>query len=236
MSANDLDDEDEPGFFRRNLVLIIVGSLVLAGAGYFAMNSKPSKETKPKKKMEMVMVMPILPPPPPPPPPPPKKEEPPPEEKTEEKMEQPEEEPAEKPDNKPDAPKDEPLGTALTGNGPGDGLSIGGGSGGRGGMGGIGGKTGSGWGWYQGVVKSRIESALRQNNTTKSAEGSVIVKIWLDSTGRISKAVLSDSTGDPTVDKAIQSALSGLNLNELPPDPPKPMPMKLRIALSQPSN
>lgn len=149
-------------------------------------------------------------------------------------MEQPEEEPPEKPDNKPDAPKDEPLGTALVGNGPGDGLSIGSGGGGRSGIGGSGSKAGSGWGWYQGVVKNRIESALGRNTTTKTADGSVIVQIWLDPTGRITKAALNGSIGDPAVDTAIQDVLSGLDLNELPPDPPKPMPMKLRLNLRKP--
>ena len=41
-------------------------------------------------------------------------------------------------------------------------------------------------------------------------------------------------TGYATVDTAIQEVLSGLDLNELPPDPPKPMPMKLRLNLRKP--
>jgi hypothetical protein len=36
MKPTDIEDDDEPGFFKRNLVMIILGGLVLAGGGYFA--------------------------------------------------------------------------------------------------------------------------------------------------------------------------------------------------------
>ena len=97
-----------------------------------------------------------------------------------------------------------------------------------------GGGTGSAWGRYQGVMSSRIQAALSRNNITKTAEGSVIIQIWLDATGRITKASLNGSIGDPAVDAAISEAVVGLDLNELPPDPPKPMPVKMRLTLRKP--
>ncbi len=231
MKPTDIEDEDEPGFFKRNLVMLILGGLVLTGGGYMYLNHKPSK-SKPQKKFDMVMVMPVIPPPPPPPPP---KEEPPPEEKEEEMVEQAPEEIAEKPEEKPsDEPKDEPLGTAIAG-GDGSGLAIGGGSGGRGMIGGSSGrKGGTKWGWYAGAVQNRISEALRSNKVTRRASAVITVRIWPDATGRITKVTLGSSTGDPAMDDAIKNqVLVGLVLNEPPPSD-MPLPINLRITARQP--
>jgi outer membrane biosynthesis protein TonB len=236
MKPTDIEDEDEPGFFKKNLVMIIIGGIALAGGGYMYANYKPSKATS-KKKLDMVMVMPVMPPPPPPPPPPPKKEEPPPEEEKEEKMiEQAPEEIAEKPEDKPaDEPKDEPLGTALTGGDGSSGLGVGGGGGGRGMIGGGGGKGGTKWGWYAGSVQSRIADALRNHPLTKRAGFTNTVKIWADSTGRINRVRLGVSTGDRSLDNAIENeVLNGLVLNEPPPDD-MPMPINLRVIARKPN-
>jgi protein TonB len=230
MKPTYIEDEDEPGFLKRNLVTILLGGLALAGGGYFYLNHKPSKAA-PKKKMDMVMVSIAMPPPPPPPPPPPKKEEPPPEEEKEEEMiEQPQEEIAEKPDDKPaDEPKDEPLGTALTGGDGSSGLGVGGGGGGRGMIGGGSGRGGSKWGWYAGTVQNRIADALRKHPLTKRAGFTNTVKVWADNTGRINRVRLGSSTGDRALDTAIENeVLSGLVLNEPPPDD-MPMPINLRL-------
>ncbi len=230
MKHTDIEDEDEPGFFKRNLVVIILGGLVFAGGGYAYTHYKPTKSV-PKKKLDMVMVMPVIPPPPPPPPPPPKEEPPPPEEKEEEMIEQAPEEIAEKPDDKPaDEPKDDPIGTAIAG-GDGSGLALGGGGGGgRGMIGGGTGKGGSRWGWYAGTVQSRIAEALRTHPLTRRAGFTNIVKIWSDPTGRITRVKLSSSTGDRAVDTAIENeVLNGLVLSEPPPDD-MPMPINLRLS------
>ncbi len=228
MKPTDIEDEHEPGFFKRNLLLLIIGGLVFAGVGYIYANHKPGKTTT-KKKMDMVMVMPVIPPPPPPPPPPLPKEEPPPE-KEEEMIEQAPEEIAEKPDDKPaDKPSDEPLGTAISG-GDGSGLALGGGGGGRGSIGGGTGKGGSKWGWYAGTVQTRIAEALRSHPLLRHAGFTNIIKIWCDTTGRITRVKLNSSTGDRAVDTAIENeALNGLVLSEPPPDD-MPMPINLRLS------
>lgn len=234
MKPSDIEDEDEPGFFKRNLAMLIIGGLALSGGGYMYLNYKPSKSA-PKKKLDMVMVMPVMPPPPPPPPPPPKVEPPPPEEKEEEMIEQPPEEIAEKPDDKPaDEPKEEALGTAI-GGGDGSGLALGGGGGGRGMIGGSSGRKGATkWGWYAGAVQNRVSEALRNNKLTRNASAVITVKIWPDSTGRISRATLGGTTGDPAMDEAIKNqVLLGLVLNEPPPSD-MPLPINLRITARKP--
>lgn len=151
-------------------------------------------------------------------------------------IEQPPEEVVEKPDDKPaDEPKDEPLGTALTGGDGSSGLGVGSGGGGRGMIGGGAGKGGSRWGWYAGTVQNRIAEALRSNPLTRRAGFTNTIKIWADSTGRINRVKLSGTTGDRTVDDAIENeVLNGLVLNEPPPDD-MPMPINLRISARKPN-
>ena len=230
MKPSHIEDENEAGFFKRNLVLLIIGGLAVGGVG-----CKPGKSTA-KKKLDMVMVMPVIPPPPPPPPPPPKEEPPPPEEKEEEMIEQAPEEIAEKPDDKPaDKPADEPLGTAIGGGDGTGGLGLGSGGGGGGMIGGGGGKGGTKWGWYAGTVQSRIAEALRNHPLTRRAGFSNIVKVWADATGRITRVRLSSSTGDKAVDNAIENeVLNGLVLSEPPPDD-LPMPINLRLSARKPN-
>lgn len=230
------DDDDEPGFFRRNLVAILFGTAAIAVGIYFLSGSKPSK-SKPTRKNDVVMVMPVIAPPPPPPPPPPPKEEPPPEEKEEEMIAQEEVTPEDqKPDDKPaEKPSEEPIGTAISG-GDGSGLALGGNGRGNGTMlGGGGGKGGSRWGWYAGQVQNRIAEALRGNSSTRKAAATITVKVWADSTGRISRAALGRSTGNPQIDDAIRNqVLVGLVLNE-PPPADMPMPINLRITARKPN-
>lgn len=145
-------------------------------------------------------------------------------------IEQPPEEIAEKPDDKPaDEPPQEALGTALEGGDGSSGLGVGSGTGGRGMIGGGTGKGGSKWGWYAGTVQTRIAEALRNHPLTRRAGFSNIVKVWSDSTGRITRVKLTGTTGDRAVDSAIENeVLNGLVLNEPPPDD-MPMPINLRL-------
>jgi len=140
-----------------------------------------------------------------------------------------------KPDDKaPDKPSDEPLGTAL-GGGDGSGLGLGGGGGGRGGMIGGGGKGGSKWGWYAGQVQNRLADALRNNAMTKRAGFTNVIKIWADSTGRITRVKLTGSTGDSKLDSAIENEVfNGLVLTEPPPDGML-MPINLRLTARKPN-
>ncbi len=204
------DDEEDDGYFRRNRVALAIGALVVGGLawGYFHM---PSGESAPVKKKETVVMIQI----PPPPPPPPKKDIPPP--KVEKKVET---TPVEKPVEKP-KPADEPpkgLGTSVKGSGPGSGLGDG-----RGLQGVIGG-TGNGDGRgglakaYGGKAGAKIAEALRNHRKTRTASLNVKVKIWPDSTGRITQAELVGTTGDSVMDDTIKKEiLTGLQIQEPPP-------------------
>lgn len=139
----------------------------------------------------------------------------------------------EKPQDKPEpAPPD--LGTGLKGDGPADGFGVGSGNGNGNQIGGTGGGGGK-WGWYASQVQSRISDALKHNPRTRSASMRVQVRVWPDSTGRITRVQLSDSTGDAAVDEALKNeVLTGLQLQE-PPPTGMPMPIVLRLTAKRPN-
>ncbi len=226
---------------KSNKGKVIIGSMlaVVAAAGVISfLTAKPKKMKKAGPKTDLVFVN--LPPPPPPPPPPPKVEPPPPKDEPKPKEEMVEQEPV--PDDEPppeeaktDEPPQEALGTNIQGNGPDMGLRSGGGNG----IGGNskGGRKGGGskWGYYAAKIQSTISSALRSNSNTRSASFSMQVKVWLDDSGRITRASLVGSSGNSAVDQAIKSqVLSGLQLPEAPPAD-MPMPITIRISARKPS-
>lgn len=220
----DFDDEpEEPPqhFFRRYRIALIVTGLVLAGiivVAKFALSSGGSS------KRDSITLVSLAPPPPPvitrSPPPPPQQEE--------QKMDQPmikEDQPKEAP------PKNEPLSTGIKGDGPNSfGLSD------KPGNGRIGTDSGKGtkWAWYANQVQSRVQQALQRNRKTRSASVSVNVRVWPDANGRINRAQLANSTGDPLLDAAIRDeVLTGLQLDQ-PPPTDMPAPITLRLAARRP--
>lgn len=222
----DFDEEESipprQGFVRRYRVAIIVCGLMLAGVITLARIASSGGGSSRHESITIVSL-------PPPPPPPPLSTPPPPPEQEEQRMEEPmikEDQP------KAEAPKDEPpLGTGIKGDGPDSfGLSD------KAGNGRIGGNQGNGskWGWYASQVQSRIQEAMQRNRKTRSASLTVSVRVWPDNTGRIARAQLSGSTGDPVLDNAIRDeVLTGLQLQE-PPPAGMPAPITLRLAARRP--
>ena len=131
-------------------------------------------------------------------------------------------------DNKPiDAPPGEDLTTGIAGNGPDMGLSRGTGNSGKIGGGRKGG--GSKFGWYAAKVQTSVAEALRRHPATQSGRLSLLVKIWPDTNGRISRAQLVGTTGNAATDQSIKNqVLTGLQLPE-PPPADMPTPITLRI-------
>jgi TonB family protein len=174
---------------------------------------------------EVFIIKPLPAPPPPPPPKPPD----PPKEVVEKMIEQ---TPMDKPEDKPDdRPKDSPaVTTSITGPGN-DGFGLGGGNGG--GSGGRGSGGGSRFGWYAGEVQRTIQDALNRNPIARQAEFVEKVRIWADETGRLIRMKLAGSTGDTAVDRAIEEALTGLQLPE-PPPRDMPMPIVMRLVARRP--
>lgn len=232
------DEDDEPTFFQRYRWFLIIGGILVIGLAVFFLQRKP--EPKKKAAPAIMNIMPPLPPPPPPPTPPPTPppQEPPPEPEQKQPEFEPEEKPVEEPKPEPPAPDEPPaapLGTDLQGDGAdgfglsgrGNGMIGGTGTGGRG-------PGGSKWGWYAGQVQSRVVDALQRNKRTKSAAMSIKVRIWADATGRVTRASIAGSSGDPAVDRALeQEVLTGLQLSQPPPEG-MPMPIVLRITAKRP--
>jgi TonB family protein len=182
------------------------------------------------------------------PPPPVQEVEPPPEPEVveEEMIEQPEIQEEEiRPEEPPpdDAPPPDPaqadqapgpLGLDMDGEGPGDAFNLAGRPGGNGLLGG-GGGGGSRWGWYAYDVQRQVEEALRRNRRTRTADTRVEVRLWVDAGGRVTRAQLKSSTGDPEVDAAIRDDVLASLRFEQPPPSDMPMPIVARLTARRPS-
>lgn len=231
---NDADSEDD-SFIGRHGKLLAAGVLLAVGGLTAWFIAQPKSEI-PRKAPERIVTIQALPPPPPPPPPPPKIEPPPPrEEKMIEQTPVEEKEPEPEPKPADDPP---PLGTNIKGDGPGDrfGLSSSGNGNGR-----IGGTGGNGaarsrWGWYASKVQGQIADALKRHPKLRTASiAGLKVRVWPDATGRITRAELAGSTGDPALDALVRNEiLTGLQLSE-PTPAGMPSPIVLRLNLRRPN-
>lgn len=228
------DDEEEPapGFFRRHRLKLSLGFVAASVGGLgWMLATTPSGPAAPVRHSPETIIRVQLPPPPPPPPkiPPP----PPPQDKMVEQT--PVAEPPAPP--APAPPKAEPppgLGTGVKGNGAGDSFGLGASGNGVIGGTGQGGGGGSQFGWYAGQVQRTIADALRQNPKTRTAQWQLQVRIWPGPTGRITRAQLSGSTGDPALDAALaRDILTGLQLPAPPPAGMK-LPIVLRLSAQRP--
>lgn len=226
------EDEEEPGFFRRFRVVLGVGAVALAGAVYAlsgpATPSAPAPARKAAVPINVQLPPPPLPPPPPPPPAP--KIEQPKEEVMEEQAPVVDEAPPEPVEDSPPA-----IGTNITGNGPADGFGLGKASGNGNGSGKrVGGGGGSKFGYYAAQVQNSVSSSIRRHSKTRSASLTVVARIWVDETGRVTRATLSGTSGDPSVDNALTNeVLTGLQLQSPPPAGMK-MPINLRLTARAP--
>ncbi|MCA6124962.1 TonB C-terminal domain-containing protein [Bradyrhizobium sp. WSM 1704] len=227
----------ERSLLRHGAVVVPV-AILICGVIYFLLRSDDMPP--PRQVRDLTIVNVTLPPPPPPPPP----QQPPPEQKMVEqpKMAEPEfkeEKPVDKPKDEPakEAKNDEPPGPLsldAKATGPGDLFNLGGKPGGSP-YGGGGGGGGSRWGWYATIVTSQIEAAIRANPKTRNMTTQIQVRLWADSSGRISRVVLTPSTGNAEIDAALRNEVIGsLTLRE-PPPKDMPMPVVTRVTARRPS-
>jgi TonB family protein len=229
------NDASVRGWLRRHRAKIAIGGAVLSIIAVVVLSGHDDLPA-PRRIHELSIVNNLQPPPPPPPPPPP-----------EQKMiEQPveaeqkfmEEKPLEKPLEKEpikEAKNEEPPGPLALdakATGPGDSFNLGSKVGGSP-LGG-GGGGGSRWGWYASQVQAQMESALRGNNNTRNAIMQVRIRLWAESTGRVSRVQLVSSTGDADLDSAIRDELARLTLRE-PPPKDMPMPIDTRVTARRPT-
>ncbi len=173
----------------------------------------------------------LLPPPPPPPPPP--KPQPEPLKPTElPKIVEPKPEAA-RPKQAPSPPKTNPVaappGNPLTGQvGPGAnpyGLAPGDGGGDM--IGGGGG--GGGGGGFAQAFAQQIQSALQQDDTTRSGRYSFTARIWLSDSGAVSRIEFDQSTGEQAALVAAKRLIARMIAHAgHPPDPTRPIILRFR--------
>lgn len=194
--------------------LAVVGALIWIAVKEFA-NPEPGKKKRVIHEISLIK--------PPPPPPPPKVQEPP---KPEIKEQIREPDPSPQPEKQSDAPPPDsgipegPAGGMATDIGVGTGSGV------------IGSPSGGGakrFAWYGALVKERIQETVAKNDKLRTADYRVLVNVWVDSNGVVTRAELTSSTGDPALDNALRVALDNLpRVGEGAPGD-MPQPIKLRI-------
>lgn len=137
---------------------------------------------------------------------------------------------------KPTASPAPPLGTSLKSNGTSNAFDLSGSGNGNGIIGGSGaggGDCDSDCGSYESAVTSAIRDALGKNPKTKFATIGMVVRIWVDGDGVITRVALAKSSGDPALDDVVENqALRGLALGAPPAG--TPMPIIVRMTGEQP--
>jgi TonB family protein len=217
------DEDEAPQGFKKWRAPLIVGLLTIAGL-FVAVKVLSKADGRAAKKDSITTVQLHLPPAPPPPPPPP----PPPDSMKEEKMIEAEKEEDAPPDPAP------AVDTALKGPGTG---AIPVAAGNRGMFGGRnnGPSIKARWASYASQIQGQIADGLRNNPRTRKANARAVVRIWVDGTGRVTRAQLGGSTGNKAVDDAIENeVLKGAQFREAPPAG-MPMPIVLRVTARRPN-
>ena len=206
-------------------VIGIILSLLI-GLGVYRLAHRFEKPVQTKKQIKQITMVQVPPPPPPPPP-----EVKPPEPEIQEKIEQPKPEPEPEPEQAEEPPPGEDLGVDADGAAGSDGFGLVGKKGGHGLLGGGGGNAVI---WYGQQLHRQVADQL-QRSLGEKARGkrySVIVNIWVNAEGNISRAELGHSAGSGETDEALRAGLAGLRIKLQAPPGNIPQPVKIRIASS----
>lgn len=216
-----MEDDRKPAWVRWGGV-----ALGLVAAVFIALWLKdlltPKGPVERMKVQQITLVRPL-----PPPPPPPEQKPPEPEIKEEVKLDEPQptpDEPQQADAPPPDGIAEGPEGGMATDIARGvPTLPGSGGSGGR----------GNPWAWYDALVNdavnSAVQTALSREKALKNKNYKVIVKIWIDGGGQVTRAALEDSTGDARADEVLKEALKGMRALRDSPPADMPQPMKIRV-------
>ena len=220
-----IEDDSKPAWIRWGVVGLVLVGAVLLGLWLREMliSGKPSK---PMKLQQITLIR-----PPPPPPPPPEEKPPEPEIKEEVKIDQPEEP---QPEQEEQAPPPGPdLAVDAEGTGEGDGFGLVGKKGGTD-LIGSGGPAGNPWAWYDAIVNEAVNSAfqnaLSREKELKNKNYKVVVKVWVDAGGQVTRSALVEGTGDERVDAILKDVMR--NLRALRDGPPADMPQPLKIRVT----
>lgn len=218
-----IGESEKPGWMRWGGV--VLGLLLAVAIALWLKGMLQSDQpVKPMKLQQITLVR----PPPPPPPPKPKEELPKPEVKNEVKLDEPQPTPQQADAPPPGAD----LGVDADGSGSGDGFGLVGKKGAADLVGGGGGR-GNPWARFDALLNEAANAALQQalarEKALKDKTYKVVVQVWLDASGRVSRSHLLESSGDPRVDETLKETLRDMrNLREAPPAD-MPQPIRLRI-------
>jgi protein TonB len=207
---------------RDSLAPIVTGSAVLLvlllGAVFLARTILSHKVAAPKPPVAQVVRI-IRPPPPPPDQPPP----PPPPPKVEEQI--PKETPEKSPDEKPEPDLNQQLGLDAQGSAGGDDFGL---AARHGGSDLIGGGNNP-FGGYTSIVREAVLQILADDQRVRKGNYSVVVRIWLERDGRVSRVALGQSSASRDQVAAIQQDLSRVGRMAQAPPLEMPEPVILRI-------
>ena len=200
------------GVQRPRFLIAGVVILVLAGGVYGVVNLILSPA--PPRMQRLVTDIALL----PPPPPLPQVEQPPPPEVKEE-VNIPEPETLSQ-----DEPPPGDLGLDADGSAGSDGFQLRARKGGRDLL-----SAGGPLAWYADRIQESIYRTLSANKKVRSASYVVNVNLWLNHDGSVDRFELASTTGNPELDKSLRNALDKVGPlgNELPPDLPQPVRLKI---------
>ncbi len=197
-----------PGLIGASLVVTVITMVIMF------VYDQLNQDTRFQKKIAQTVTV-IMPPPPPP------EIEKLPEPEMEEEVEI--NEPQEAIPDMPDAPPPGDLGIDAEGGAGGDNFGLIGRRGGRGLL------EGGLFGWYGHLLQTQIHDAMSHLGTIRKSTYSIIMEIWINKEGKITKVRLENSTGEASIDSAIKKALEkDLKISEAPPND-LPQPIRLRI-------
>lgn len=195
----------------------VFGLLLLLGFVWFVHTMMSSTPAKKQRQVQVVQI--IRPPPPPPDQPPP----PPPPEKPQEEL--PKDVPEPTPEEEQQAPA-QPLGIDAEGTAGGDSFGLAARAGGRDLIGGSGSAP---FAWYTNRISDAIKERLAAAPCTRTAKGSLSIRVLMEADGRVKQIKLSTTTGDPKVDSCIDSALTSITRMNDPVPPGMPEQINLKI-------
>ncbi len=124
------------------------------------------------------------------------------------------------------------LGTSLKSNGSSNAFDLSGNAGGNGLLGGNG-EGGGGGGSYAAAMQGEIQEALQKNPITRKASAGLVVAIWADASGQVTRVEVDKSSGSEAVDDAVENQVLP-NLQLGPPPPGTPMPIVMSLTGEQP--
>lgn len=214
-------EERKSAWLRWGIVALLLGLAIAFGIWLkdLLVSDKPKKP--PIQQITLVR-------PPPPPPKPPEQKPPEPEIKKEE-VKLPDPDPTPEPEQPQQA--DAPLPDGLP-DGPPGGMQT---DLGRGAptLPGSGGGKGNPWAWYDAMlndaINSAFQNALAREKELKDKNYKVVVKVWIDAQGDVTRAALVDTSGDPKVDELLKETLRNMRALREGPPPDMPQPVRIRV-------